>query len=266
MMDGTVEPGSSSGTDLIIEGSIESKGTNDQPVTFTSSQPDALWGQLLFDQSEGGNFTFTNIHLAGHSPAGGHTDHGRVLRLLGSSIVFTDCNITDNRGKIGETEAEGGTDSDIVLRRCHLARSVMGLETFDTGVLVEDTHITDMLGIYREDGVTDDNDAIYLHGAGDGQEITLRNVVIAFMDDDGIDTLDADVNVFNVISRNCADKGQYFGEDVSITGGLFVNNDIGISAKDDARVTLDFVTVAGNQSIGIKLKIKTVMTHQAYTR
>ena len=257
MIDGTVEPGSSSGTDLIIEGSIESKGTNDQPVTFTSSQPDALWGQLLFDQSEGGNFAFTNFHLAGHSPAGGHTDHGRVLRLLGSAVVFTDCNITDNRGKIGETEAEGGIDSEIVLRRCHLARSVMGLETFDTGVLVEDTHITDMLGIYREDGVTDDNDAIYLHGAGDGQEIILRNVVIAFMDDDGIDTLDADVNAINVISRNCSDKGaSIFSEDVSITGGLFVNNDIGISAKDDARVRLEFVTVAENQSVGIQAENK----------
>ena len=33
----------------------------------------------------------------------------------------------------------------------------MGFETFDTGVLVEDSYITDMLGIYREDDVTDDN-------------------------------------------------------------------------------------------------------------
>ena len=181
MLDGTVEPGSSTGTDLIVEGAINSLGTNDQPVTFTSSQPDAIWGQVLFDQCEGANFSFTNFHRAGHSPAGGHTDHGRVLRVLGSRVVFSDCNVTDNRGKIGETEAEGGIDSEIVLRRCHLARSVMGLETFDTGVLVEDTYITDMLGVFREDGVTDDNDAIYLHGAGDGQEITLRNIVIAYM-------------------------------------------------------------------------------------
>ncbi|MCH2061284.1 MAG: lamin tail domain-containing protein [Verrucomicrobiales bacterium] len=257
MLDGTVEPGSSTGIDLNVEGAINSLGTNSQPVTFTSSQPDAIWGQVLFDQCEGADFSFTNFHRAGHSPAGGHTDHGRVLRVLGSTVVFNDCNVTDNRGKIGETEAEGGIDSEIVLRRCHLARSVMGLETFDTGVLVEDTYITDMLGVFREDGVTDDNDAIYLHGAGDGQEITLRNLVIAYMDDDGIDTLDADVNVINVISRNCADKGaSLFSEDVSITGGLFVNNDIGISAKDNARVSLDFVTVAGNQSIGIQAENK----------
>ena len=257
MLDGTTEARSTSGVDLIIEGTINCQGTNDQPITFTTSQSEAVWGQILFDQCEGALFAFTNIHRAGHSPAGGHTDHGRVLRIQGSTVIFNDCNVTDNRGKVGETEAEGGSDSSIVFRRCHLARSVMGLETFDTGVLVEDTYITDMLGIYREDGVTDDNDAIYLHGAGDGQDITLRNIVIAYMDDDGVDTLDADVNIFNIISRNCDDKGaSLFSEDISITGGLFVNNDIGISAKDDARVNLDFVTVANNRSIGIQSENK----------
>ena len=257
MLDGTIEPGSSAGTDLIIEGAINCQGTNDQPITFTASQPGALWGQILFDRCEAANFAFTNLHRAGHSPAGGHTDHGRVLRIVGSSVTFNDCNITDNRGKVGQSEAGGDTDSSIVLRRCHLARSVMGLETFDTGILVEDTYITDMLGIYREDGVTDDNDAIYLHEAGDGQDIILRNVVIAYMDDDGVDTLDADVNLFNVISRNCGDKGaSLFSEDISIIGGLFVNNDIGISAKDDARVSLNFVTITSNESVGLQAENK----------
>ncbi|MCP4849223.1 MAG: hypothetical protein GY899_14875 [Verrucomicrobiaceae bacterium] len=257
LLDGTTEARSESGIDLIIEGSINCQATSESPITFTASQPDSLWGQILFDRSEGAVFAFTNIHRAGHSPAGGHTDHGRVLRIVGSSVQFDDCNITDNRGKVGESEADGDTDSVIVIRRCHLARSVMGLETFDTALLVEDSYITDMLGIYREDGVTDDNDAIYLHGVGNGQSITLRNIVIAYMDDDGVDTLDADVDLINVISRNCADKGaSLFSEDVSINGGLFVNNDIGLSAKDDARVSLNYVTVTDNESVGIQAENK----------
>ncbi|MFP6873591.1 MAG: lamin tail domain-containing protein [Verrucomicrobiales bacterium] len=257
LLDGTIEAQSTTGTDLIIQGTIDCRGSEEQPITFTASEPDAPWGQILFDQSEGANFTFTNIHRAGHSPGGGHTGHGRVLRIIGSTVSFNDCNITDNRGKVGESGASGGSNSAIILRRCHLARSVMGLETFDTDVLVEDCHFTDMLGIYREDGVTDDNDAIYLHGAGEGQSITLRNLVVAYIDDDGIDTLDADVVLEEVISRNCGDKGaSLFTEDITITGGLFVNNSIGISAKDDARVTLKFVTVANNELVGIQAENK----------
>lgn len=253
LVDGDATPQSTAGKDIIVQGTINSLGTAAQPVTFTATDPTAIWGQILFEESEGASFTFTNIHRAGHSPRGGHTGHGSVLRILGSSVSFEDCNITDNRGKIGETGASGGVDSEMIFRRCHWGRSVMGIETFDTGVLVEDCFITDMLGIYREDGVIDDNDAIYLHGAGAGQSITLRRLTVAYMDDDGIDTLNADVVMEDVISRNCADKGaSLFSEDVSIVRGLFVNNDTGISAKDAARVTLNHVTIAGNAVIGIQ--------------
>ncbi|MEN8864845.1 MAG: lamin tail domain-containing protein [Akkermansiaceae bacterium] len=257
LVSGTAGAQSSTGKDLIVEGTINSLGTEQQPITFTAVDPTAPWGQILFSNSEGATFTWTNIHRAGHSPAGGHTDHGRVLYILGSDVDFSDCNITDNRGKIGQTGAQGGSDSTMVFRRCHWARSVTGIETFDTDVLVEDCHITDMLGIYREDGITDDNDAIYLHGASSGQEIILRRLVVAYVDDDGIDTLDAIVTMEDVISRNCFDKGtSIFSNDVTITRGLFVDNDLGISAKDDANVTLDFVTVANNATFGIQAENK----------
>ena len=254
---GTAGAQSSAGKDLIVEGTINSPGTELQPITFTAVDPAAPWGQILFSNSEGATFTWTNIHRAGHSPAGGHTGHGRVLRILGSDVDFADCNITDNRGKVGETGAQGGSNSTMIFRRCHWARSVTGIETFDTDVLVEDCHLTDMLGIYREDGVTDDNDAIYLHGAGAGQEIILRRLVVAYTDDDGIDTLDANVTMEDVISRNCFDKGtSLFGNTITITRGLFVDNDLGVSAKDDADVTLDFVTIANNTTFGIQAENK----------
>ena len=257
LIEGTPGAQSSAGKDLIVEGTVNASGTELEPITFTAVDPSAPWGQILFSNAEGASFTWTNVHRAGHSPAGGHTGHGRVLHILGSDVTFTDCNITDNRGKIGQTGAQGGSDSRMVFRRCHWARSVMGIETFDTDVLVEDCHITDMLGIYREDGVTDDNDAIYLHGAGDGQEIILRRLVVAYVDDDGIDTLNADVMMEDVISRNCFDKGtSIFSRNVTITRGLFVDNDLGISAKDDATVRLDFVTVANNDTFGIQAENK----------
>ncbi|MFT5105844.1 MAG: hypothetical protein ACI9UA_001466 [Pseudoalteromonas tetraodonis] len=249
---------STAGKDLIVEGVVNSLGTELQPITFTAVDPAASWGQILFSEAEGATFTWTNIHRAGHSPRGGHTGHGRVLNILGSTVSFEDCNLTDNRGKIGQTGTQGGSNSEMTFRRCHWARSVTGIETFDTGVLLEDCHITDMLGIYREDGVTDDNDAIYLHATAAGQQMILRRLVVAYTDDDGIDTLDGDLVIEDVISRNCFDKGMSnLNGEVSVVRGLFVNNDIGISAKAGANLTLDFVTSANNVTIGIQAENKT---------
>ena len=62
----------------------------------------------------------------------GSSGHGRVLRIMGSSVTFDSCNLTDNRGKVGETNSQSGSNSEMTFRKCHWARSVMGIETFNT--------------------------------------------------------------------------------------------------------------------------------------
>ena len=99
LIEGTPGAQSSAGKDLVVEGTVNASGTELEPITFTAVDPSAPWGQILFSNAEGASFTWTNVHRAGHSPAGGHTGHGRVLHILGSDVTFTDCNITDNRGK-----------------------------------------------------------------------------------------------------------------------------------------------------------------------
>ena len=257
LLDGDAEPQSDEGADLIIAGSINCSGTDDNPITFTSSLSGNTWGQILFDESESAVFKYTNIHQAGHSPKGGHTDHGRVLRVLGSNVLFEDCTISDNRGKIGQSDSRNGKGCNLIFRRCHWARSVMGFEAFDSGMLVEDSFITDMLGIYREDDVTDDNDAIYLHESNSDQNLILKNLTVAYMDDDGIDTLDAKISASGIISRNCADKGiSVLGGEFQLDEALLVNNSIGISAKDDADVSLKNITISGNTIVGIQVENK----------
>ena len=257
LIDGDPETEGTEGTDLIVEGSLDSTGTEDRPITFTASSDGAPWGQILFDNSQPSRFSFSNIHRAGHSPRGGHTDHGRVLRIMGSNVTFDNCTISDNRGKVGETDNQGGVDSIMVFRECHWARSVMGIETFDTGVLMEDCWITDMLGQYREDGETDDNDAIYLHGAGAGQSIVLRRLVVANCEDDGIDTLDANLLVEHCLIRDLTDKGMsMLGGTATVRHSLFTACDIGFSAKNDANAALRFCTITDNRSIGIQAENK----------
>ncbi|MFP6882695.1 MAG: lamin tail domain-containing protein [Roseibacillus sp.] len=258
LIDGDATPQSTSGSDLIVQGSLNSLGTEAQPITITASDPGAPWGQILFDNSEAADFAYTNIHRAGHSPRGGHTGHGRVLYIMGSSVTFDSCNLTDNRGKVGETNSQSESNSEMTFRKCHWARSVMGIETFNTQVLMEDSYITDMLGQYREDGVTDDDDAIYLHDAGNGQTLVLRRLVVANCEDDGIDTLDAEnLVVDECITRGVMDKGMsMLGGSAIVTRSLFTGNDIGFSAKQDASVVMEFCTVTGNTSIGIQAENK----------
>ncbi len=52
LVTGTAAPLSTDGKDLIVEGTINSLGTELQPITFTALDPAAPWGQILFSNAE----------------------------------------------------------------------------------------------------------------------------------------------------------------------------------------------------------------------
>ncbi|MEZ5303595.1 MAG: lamin tail domain-containing protein, partial [Verrucomicrobiales bacterium] len=185
-----------------------------------------------------------------------HRATAPAFRVSGSALTFTDCTITDISGKIAQTAASGGADSSLTFQRCHLGRASMGPELFDTALVLEDSHLTEMLGVYREDGVVDDDDGIYLHTAGAGQTMAIRRCVVANCQDDGIDMLDGETTVEDTIIRNIADKGvSVFTNPFHISGSIITGCDIGISAKgggtDVVPVDIDHCTIAGNTSRGI---------------
>jgi len=215
----------SAGTDIDVKGTIESLGTASAPITFTAYNPARAWGEIHHDYSSPSIYQYTNITRAGHSPGGGHTGSGPAIRPAGSNIVFDYVSITDNDGKA----MQSSSDSDLTFRHCQLARSVMGPEINNTALLFEDSWITEMLG-------PNDNDGIYIHSQGAGQNVTLRRGVLADTDDDGLDTLGSTVLVEDYIFRNCFDKGiSVFDGQVTLDYVLIVNNGIGISAKANSR-------------------------------
>ena len=152
-------PDSTAGADIIVRGNLQANGTASAPITFAPATPGTTWGQIRFIDAAPSLFRYTHIHGAGHAPGGGHTGKGRVIRLTDSEVTFEDSSITDCFGKIGETE----DDSKLTLRRTILSRAAMGFETEDTEILIENCHITEMRGFYREDGIIDDDDAIYFN-------------------------------------------------------------------------------------------------------
>ncbi len=186
----------SDGTDIQVEGSIQSLGTPLAPVTFTAAQPGLNWGELRFVDAEPSTFRYTEIMRAGRSPRVGHSNSGPAIRAQGSAIVFEYVSFTDNAGKV--MHATSGCD--LVFRHCLLARSVMGPEIAGTALLFEDSWITEM-------HAADDADAIYIHSQQAGQQCLLSRGVIADVHDDGLDTLGSQVTMRDFIIRDCRDKG-----------------------------------------------------------
>ncbi len=237
----------SGGTDIDVQGEIQSLGTEDRPITFTAYNATQAWGEIHHNDADASLYRYTNITLAGHAPGGGHTGSGPAVRVEGSNIVFEYTNITDNVGKVMQSTS----GSDLTFRDSILARSVMGPEIDNTALLFEDSWITENHG-------PNDNDGIYIHSQSAGQDCTLRGGVIADMHDDGLDTLWATVLVEDFIFRDMADKGvSVYGGEVTLSNVVSVNNDIGISAKDPthAVVRLDHATISGNR-LGIQAENK----------
>lgn len=96
-----------------------------------------------------------------------------------------------------------------------------------------------MLGQYREDGVNNDDDGIYIHGAGAGQTILISNSVVALVDDDAIDTLGAVLTIDRVIVRDATNPNED-AKGISINGGaatitntLVSNTALAIATKNN---------------------------------
>lgn len=246
LLEGTSTPLDENGVDIDIRGSIDVQGTSLRPVTFTARDPRAPWGEIHHHDSDATSmYRHTLITRAGHAPRGGHTNTGPAFNIDASEVQFADIAVSDIAGKIMEVH-----DSALSFHRCHFSRAAMGPEIDDTGVLMEACTITEMLGDYREDGITDDNDGLYLHGAGSGQVIEVNDLVVAHTDDDGFDTLNAETVLRHSVLRDCADKGASInGGHATIERCLVVGNRYGVQGKSNGvELTIDHSTLVDNQT------------------
>ncbi len=259
--------GVTSGTvanDFLINGKIESLGTEEEPVTFTCGNTNIAfrWGQIRSTNAQPSLYRWTSITRAGRATGEGHTGTAPIIRPAGSTIRFENCNITDHAetvrgapgfgtpGKIGY-----GTGSSLTFIDCLFQRARMGPEIDSTALLLTNTWVMDMNG-------PDDADGVYLHNQQAGQVITLTGCVFARGDDDGIDTLGATITVENCIVRDW-DNLLEDAKGISALNGavharrsVIVNSTVGISAKSGGSsnsttpvlVTLNYCTLSGNQT------------------
>jgi hypothetical protein len=229
-----------SANDISISGAIYSMGTEQAPVTITCANPDLQyrWGQIRHTFADPSLYRYTTITRGGRGAPEGQTGTTPVIRPLGSTISFLNCNITDHAqtsrsapdfgkpGKIMQTSL----GSDITFDNCLMARARMGPEISETSLLLTNSYIVEMIGI-------NDSDGIFLDAQRPGQTVTLSGCVIAEGDDDGIDTLGSIFTVENCIIRNWRNPFED-SKGISVDGGeariwrsLLVDNAVGISGK-----------------------------------
>ena len=224
--------GAASGTTaprIIVNGTLNCFGTEDYPVTFTSTNMSLNWGQIRHTNAQPSTYRYTTICKAGRATAEGHTGTGPMLKLVNSTVVFEGCNISDaiattitnGIGKIMQAD-----NSSVTFNNCLLTRARMGPEIAGTALLCTNSYIMEMFG-------PDDADGIYLHDAP--QALRIRSTVIAAGDDDAVDTLGANVQVDNSIIRDFCDKGvSVLDGSLSVNKALIVDHNFGISAKSQS--------------------------------
>jgi hypothetical protein len=232
--------GVASGTtapDLFIYGAIQSLGTEQNPVTITCSNPALNWGQIRHNTAQPSLYRYTSINKAGRATGEGHTGTGPMIRPTNSKITFESCNLTDMTIPVAPSgtniigKAMMVTGSDITLNDCVLARCRSGPEIDQTAMLATNTYFMEMFG-------PDDADGIYLHAPGAGQTVKFTGCVVAFGDDDGIDTLGPVVTIENTIIRDFCDKSiSILDGNTSIDKCLIVDSTHGVSAKSQTSGT-----------------------------
>ena len=251
------------GTQLRVNGEIQSLGSLEAPVVITCASAGMRWGQIRHTDAQPSSYNHTIITLAGRCPGEGHTGQGPAIRTFGSRIAFNQCSLTDHASPAGTPgKIMQASTSSITMTNCLLSRARMGPEIDNTALQFIDSYIIDMRG-------PDDADGIYLHSQSAGQEIQLAGCVVAGGDDDGIDTLGSNITV-----QDCIVRGWKFpGDDskgISVLGGecrvwncLLADNTIGLSGKggngENVRVRIDHSTIVGN-SYGVAVTNKTGST------
>lgn len=228
--------GVASGTtanDIFVNGTIVSQGTEDQPVTITCSSATLNWGQIRHNNAQPSVYRYTSILRGGRGPGEGHTGTASLIRPTASRIAFESCNLGDltaggaTIGKIMQTFS----GSDLTFNDCLMTRARSGPEIEGTALLLTNSYILDISG-------PDDADGIYLHTQSAGQQMRITHTVIAYGDDDGIDTLGPTVAIDNTIVRNYCDKAvSVLDGRVDIDKALLADDTHGVSAKSQTANT-----------------------------
>ena len=243
---GDATAGSTAGSTIAVNGTLNSNGTFAQPVAISAFNANDRWGGFVFSAAQPSVMNYTLLNHAGHTTGVGHASRGPMIRLTGSSLNFDDSVMADGPAKAIYTS---GT-LDLNIRRSLIERMITGPELENNAaLLIEDSNIQRILPDYRESNAPnpDDEDCLYVHNSA-GRPVVMRRSVFARCGDDVFDCLGGPITVEDSILREGWDKGMsLLNNDLIITRTQIIKCDKAIVPKsqnvDTRTVTATFVTI-----------------------
>jgi len=236
-------------TNIDVYGAVEAMGEADDPIYFFPTDPAAPWGRIQHQTgSTLGRYAAAIFVGAGAGPETwpsqtyGHCCIPAIYAEDGT-IELARALFADAPGK-GLTTRYGATAAitDSLFQRLGMAAELRG-----AGGNVEATNMVGFTG-------TDESDALYLAEPG---TYTVRNVVLAFGDDDGLDTFQAEASLRDCLIYGFGDKGMSIdGKSPVVENCLIADSTYGIVMKDggaDNQVLMHVSnsTIVGNASGGV---------------
>ena len=188
---------------IIINGSLQIKGSSEKPVIFQPFDSEKFWGGIRILNGSDSSFCTNGFFLFGGGNEQfvfGHSNSQPVLFAENSIVNVYNSYILDNPGK-----AFGGSFSIIKINNCLISRCDTGGEYENSSLNITRTWFVDFPS---DDGipVDDDNDASYFYGVHPslpGPSI-INNCVFIKGKDDGIDHNSANLEI-----KNCRIEGFY---------------------------------------------------------
>ena len=246
------------GAGIIVNanGSIQSLGTEQHPVTITCSNVffTNRWGRITHNSSLPSLYRHTFIHRSGRAPGEGHTGQAAAIRTSGSTLDFQSSTISDLCETDSASPAFGtpakvmfAVNSALTFNDCLFQRVRTGPEIDGTSLLYTNSYLIEARG-------PDDSDGLYVHAQQGGQTVKITDCVFARGDDDGIDTLGPVMTIENCLFREWNNlledaKGiSVFDGITDVRHCLFTDCTVALAAKttSSVRVNINNSTFMGN--------------------
>lgn len=171
------------GVNIINEGALRIKGSEDSPVTLTCSNGEQFWGGLIGTVSGNSVVASHTIFCRSGYHTGGNYDYGHAHRQAlfyneYGSILLDHCYMIDHAGQVFYP-----LFADLEISHCLVQRAITGGQANASEVIIEHSVFTDFPDdkrIYQDE----DNDCFYLMQS----DARISNSVFMFAGDDGLDS------------------------------------------------------------------------------
>lgn len=250
----TVDPG----VNIYNRGHIVIKGTADEPVTITCSEPGAFWGGFI-STGEGNTMRAENTifcqsgYHTGEDFAYGHAKRQALFYMENGMLSVQNCYMTDHAGQIFYP-----VNSSVEIAGSLVQRAKTGGQINQSELVIRNTVFTDFPddgSVYRDE----DNDALYIMGSN----AVIDHSFFMYAKDDGLDSGGSEGGSIRV--TNCHFEATFHEGAALSSGGTVTKNhtfirctfencgqgiELGYSSPNH-QVLVDSCTFTGN-GVGIR--------------